>query len=85
MLPHPETVRKISALRHQERLREVAQQRCADSPAGRGRSRLNASLAGHLMVVSWLTGLVTGGRGAKRVHVGSPLERASVRSVQQMT
>jgi len=38
MLPHPDAVRKITALRDQERLRDVAQQRRAANPGATARS-----------------------------------------------
>jgi hypothetical protein len=63
MLPHPETVRKINALRNQERLQDVTRQRCAIGPdAGALSWTLSLSTA-RLALAAWLTTLVA------RMHV----------------
>ena len=90
MLPHPETVRKITALHYQERLRDVAQHRRAANPEERARSRPTTSWSTRLAAVYWLIELVMRGRRAKRVHAKrvhmmSPVGRDSSRSVHRMT
>jgi hypothetical protein len=64
MLPHPDTVRRISVLHDQERLRDVAQQhRAASSKAG-SRSRPTTLWSSPLAGGSCLTGWMTRVRGA---------------------
>jgi hypothetical protein len=79
MLPHPETIRKITALHDQDRQRDVAQQRRAASPKSPAHSRPITSWSVRLAGVTWLTGWITCKRGATRVHgtslLGSGLAR----------
>ena len=76
MLPHPETVRKITALHDQERLRDIAQQRRATSPNARARSRPTRAGSAWLAGGSWLTGWMTHLRRATRVHGTGAWRRA---------
>jgi hypothetical protein len=66
MLPHPETVRKINALRNQERLQDVTRQRCATDPGAGAPSRTPTGPTARLALAAWLTALVARLRVAKR-------------------
>jgi hypothetical protein len=77
VLPHPDTVRKITALRYKERLRDAVQQRRAAGPKPRSCSWPTPSWSTQPTVISHLIGVVMCVRRAARVHLTSSLARGS--------
>jgi hypothetical protein len=68
MLPHPETVLKLTELRDQQRQHDVAQQRHAASTKAHKRSRPTKAGSAQLAGGSWTTGWMARTRGAMRVQ-----------------
>ena len=68
MLPHPETVNKINALRHQERLQDVTRQRRVIHlhPDAGAPSRTPTPLRSRLAPASWFTSLMARAHGGNR-------------------
>jgi len=65
MLPHPETVIAISALRYQERLYEVARQRRALGVNAGARARPIPIWRREPAAIAWLRQIVTRERGVR--------------------
>jgi hypothetical protein len=66
MLPHPETVRKINALRYQDQLQDVTRQRRVINPDAGEPSRTPTPSTARLAPAAWFTALVARVRVAKR-------------------
>ena len=66
MLPHPETVKKINALRNQERLQDITRQRHAINPGAGAPSRTPTLSTARLALPAWFTTLVACTHTAKR-------------------
>jgi hypothetical protein len=73
MLPHPETVRKINALRFQERIQDVTRQRCVINLDAGAPSRTPTPSTARLALAAWFTALVARTRVAKRRRELLPL------------
>jgi hypothetical protein len=68
VLPHSETVGKLTELRDQDRQRDVPRQRRAACPKARTRSRPTKAGSARLAQGSWPTGWMARIRGASRVQ-----------------
>ena len=84
MFPHADTIYTINALDYPQRLRQAANQRLAASAQTSVRSRPSTWESARLIAASWLTRVLRGASGTKRLQGSLPMASTPVQTAQHM-